>query len=152
MEYAQLVSLAKETAKVHALDPALICAIIEQESDFVPWAIRHEPAFDARYVKPLNLADTEEVARSISWGLMQLMGEAARELGFRDHLASLCDPFVGIEWGCRHFSNKLKVAGGDVTRALLLWNGGGNKQYPDQVLARRAKFLDVQTSATGGAQ
>lgn len=140
MEYSQLVQLAKETARKHLLDPALICAVIEQESDWQAWAIRHEPAFESRYVKPLHLMDTEEVARSISWGLMQLMGECARELGFHDHLASLCDPFVGLEWGCKHFSNKLNAAQEDVKKALLLWNGGGNLQYPDEVMARIEKY------------
>ena len=141
MEYTQLVQLAKETARKHVLDPALVCAIVEQESDWNPWAIRYEPAFQKRYVEPLGLTNqTEIVARSMSWGLCQLMGQCARDLGFHDKMASLCDPFNALEWGCKHFSNKLKAAQEDVRKALLLWNGGGNPAYPDQVLARLERY------------
>lgn len=137
---SDLVQLAKTTAQSHGLDPVLVCAIVEQESGWCPWAIRFEPAFLERYVKPLGLSDTEATARSVSWGLMQLMGEVARELGYKDHLAALCDPAIGLDWGCKHFANKLKSAAGDVHKALLLWNGGGNPSYPDQVLARCQKY------------
>lgn len=135
-----LIDKAKYFARLHDLDGALVCAVVEQESNWEPWAIRHEPAFETKYVKPLHLADTEEVARSISWGLMQLMGEGARELGFKGHLASLCDPDNGLDYGCRHLKGKLDSHNGDVTAGLLAWNGGGNKQYPEQVLARMTKY------------
>ena len=141
MDYTQLVQLAKEIARKHVIDPALICAVVEQESDWIPWAIRYEPAFQKRYVEPLGLTNqTEIVARSMSWGLMQLMGQCARDLGFHDKMASLCDPFVGLEWGCQHFKRKLDAADGDQRKALLLWNGGGNLKYPDEVLTRVNKF------------
>ena len=141
MEFPQLVQLAKETARKHVLDPALICAVVEQESDWQPWAIRYEPAFQKRYVEPLGLTNqTEIVARSMSWGLCQLMGQCARDLGFHDKMASLCDPFTGLEWGCKHFARKFDAAGSDVTKALLLWNGGGNAAYPQQVLDRVNKY------------
>jgi len=141
VEYAQLVLLAKTVAKRHVLDPALICAIVEQESDWQTFSIRYEPAFQKRYVDPLNLGNyTEVMARSTSWGLMQLMGQCAREMGFSDKIASLCDPFTGLEWGCKHFARKYDAANADVQKALLLWNGGGNAQYPQQVLDRVNKY------------
>lgn len=133
--------LAVAAAKSHGLDPVLVCAVVEQESNWVPWAIRYEPAFYKRYVQPLGLSDTESFARSFSWGLMQLMGQVSRELGFNGHLASLCDPAVGLEWGCRHLANKLKDVNGDVHMALQRWNGGGNPDYADQVMARMSKYV-----------
>ena len=139
----QLVQLAKATAQKHGLDPVLVCAICEQESNWDPWAIRFEPRFMVRYVQPLGLkSPTEVTTRSISWGLMQLMGESARELGFTGghFLSELCDPAVGLEWGCKHLIGKFKAAGGDVHKALLYWNGGGNPAYPDQVLARMTNY------------
>src|SRR6202021_1250910 len=126
-------------AAQHSLDPALVCAIVEQESAWDPHAIRYEPAFRTRYVAPLGLAPTEEVARSMSWGLMQVMGQVAREHGFTAvSLASLCDPAAGLAIGCRVFAAKFAVAEGNATRALLLWNGAGNQDYPASVLARAA--------------
>ena len=140
------IQLAKTTAASHGLQPELVCAVCEQESAWNPWAIRCEPAFKAHYIDgdPIlgQLSDTEAWSRSFSWGLMQVLGEVARELGFsRPHFVSeLCDPVVGLEYGCKHLANKMKQAGGDITKALLLWNGGGNKEYPTQVIARMVKY------------
>lgn len=135
---ADLKQLAITAAQAHGLDPALVQAVCEQESNWVPWAIRYEPAFEARYVDPLGLAPTEAFARGFSWGLMQLMGQVARELGFTGHLASLCDPETGLEWGCKLLVNKLK--GVDLHTGLQHWNGGGNPNYADQVIARMSKY------------
>lgn len=140
MTQQELQDKARYYARLHGLDEALVCAVIEQESNWIPWAIRYEPAFQKRYVDPQNLGPTETIARSISWGLMQLMGEVARELGFNGKMASLCDPAMGLEWGCKHLKNKLDAHDGDVAAGLLAWNGGGNPGYADQVQARMAKY------------
>jgi soluble lytic murein transglycosylase-like protein len=136
-----LIAAAREAASQHALEPALVCAVIEQESAWDPHAIRYEAGFRTRYVAPLHLPASEEIARSISWGLMQVMGQVAREHGFNGKfLSALCEPGNGIELGCRVLSAKLAGAGGDVARGLMLWNGGGNSDYPGQVLARLAAY------------
>lgn len=139
-----LIPLAQGAAKVAGLDPALVCAIVEQESGWNAWAVRYEPAFDSKYVSPLPLSPTEDKTRSMSFGLMQLMGQSARELGFKGRfLTELCDPLINLTWGCKHFQGKLKRANGDVHQALLYWNGGANKAYPDQVLARQANYPPI---------
>jgi soluble lytic murein transglycosylase-like protein len=155
------VALAQRAAEVHGLWPELACAIVEQESAWNPWALRYEPAFYDKYIatsltarRPDHQASrlaaltspeipddpTESRARAFSWGLMQVMGQVAREHGFAGALASLCDPAVGLEIGCRVFATKLAAAEGNVTRALLLWNGAGNQDYPAAVLARTARY------------
>jgi soluble lytic murein transglycosylase-like protein len=141
MPPAELIALAHAAAKNHALDPALVCAVVEQESAWDPHAIRYEPAFRMRYVAPLGLSATEEIARSISWGLMQLMGQLARERGFTGHfLSALCDPTAGLDVGCLVLASKLSAAGGEVAQALALWNGGASATYAPDVLARVAKY------------
>lgn len=141
----ELVALAQRTAETHELWPELVCAIVEQESAWNPWALRYEPAFYDKYVAPQiargEIAEvTESRARAFSWGLMQVMGQVAREHGFTGALASLCDPAIGLEIGCRVFAAKLAAAEGNVTRALLLWNGAGNRDYPAAVLARTVSY------------
>ena len=160
---AEFVALAHRAAESHALWPELVCAIVEQESAWNPWALRYEPEFYDKYIassltarrpdgQPSRLGaltspqipddPTESCARAFSWGLMQVMGQVAREHGFASaSLASLCDPAVGIEIGCRVFAAKLAAAEGNVTRALLLWNGAGNRDYPEAVLARTAHYV-----------
>jgi soluble lytic murein transglycosylase-like protein len=143
---SQLLTLARKAAAAQALDPALVCAVVEQESAWNPWAMRYEPAFFTKYVAPLytnnKVSATEAYARGFSWGLMQVMGQVAREAGFEAlFLSALCDPEQGLAVGCKVLCKKLDAMAGDTTRALVAWNGGGNTLYAVQVLARRAYYL-----------
>jgi soluble lytic murein transglycosylase-like protein len=141
----ELIDLTRQIASAHDLDRALVCAVVEQESAWNPWALRYEPAFLSRYVAPLytagKLTATEAYARSMSWGLMQVMGQSAREHGFDgDSLAELCDPVVGVDFGCRILAARLVRARGDANAALLAWNGGANSNYSAEVLARARNY------------
>ncbi len=145
MTQNDLTVLARQTANAHNLYPQLVCAVCEQESGWDPWALRYEPAFFSRYVAPLftnNKIDaTEAYARGTSWGLMQVMGQVARERGFEGRfLSALCDPATGLAIGCAVLAHKLVAAEGNVQKALLLWNGGANPAYPTEVLARAGKY------------
>jgi soluble lytic murein transglycosylase-like protein len=142
----QLVALASKAAAAQSLDPALVCAVVEQESGWNPWAIRYEPAFFAKYVANLytnnKISASEAYARGFSWGLMQVMGQVARETGFDAlFLSALCDPEQGLATGCKVLRKKFDAMAGDMTRALLAWNGGANPAYAAQVLARKAHYL-----------
>ena len=141
MRPIDLVTLTRTIATRHGLDPVLVCALVEQESSWDAHAIRYEPAFRERYVSPLSLPPTEEIARSISWGLMQVMGQVAREHGFAaKFLSALCNSEIGLEIGCIVLTAILSKAAGDVPRALTLWNGGKNADYSNEVLARVNKY------------
>ena len=149
MPTPNLIALARAAAAAHALDPALVCAIVEQESAWNTYAIRYEPGFRTRYVAPLGLPPTEEIARSISWGLMQVMGQVAREHGFTGKfLSALCDPALGLDIGCAALASKLSaarqaghgIAESEIERALALWNGGANPNYAAEVLARLPRY------------
>jgi soluble lytic murein transglycosylase-like protein len=138
---SNLVALAKQTAGKYALDPALVCAICEQESSWNPWAVRYEPAFYLHYVMPQRgLTSTEAYGRAFSYGLMQVMGEVAREEGYKEDLPALFDPETGLDAGCNHFKRKLVSADNNVAKALLMWNGGGNLNYPAEVIAKIPKY------------
>lgn len=141
-----LVQLVRTIASAdHGLSAQLVCAVVEQESGWNCWAVRYEPQFMAKYVSPLYTANkisaTECYTRAMSFGLMQLMGQVAREQGFDGQfLTELCDPATGVEFGCRKLKACFDRADGDETKALLAWNGGGNGLYPGQVLARKANY------------
>lgn len=149
----EFMEIARRIAAHHGLWPELVCAVIEQESGWNCWALRYEPGFYERYVAPMLerrevkrfspgvSLETEARGRAFSWGLMQVMGQVARERGFLGAFFSeLCDPEQGIEIGCRHLNNRIGAAQGNVERALQLWNGGGNATYSAEVLARVAHY------------
>lgn len=151
MNRADLVELANVRAVQFGIPSAVVCAVIEQESGWNPWALRHEPAFQEKYVAPLDASgalktfgaskDTEIVTRSCSFGLMQTMGQVVREAGGNfAFLTELCNPERGLEFGCAHLAKKLEQAKGNVALALRLWNGGGNPKYADEVLARLGSY------------
>ena len=108
--------------------------------------MRYESAFFAKYVAGLytnnKITASEACARGFSWGLMQVMGQVAREMGFdATFLSTLCDPEQNLAVGCKLLRKKLDAVDGDVTRGLMAWNGGANPAYPGQVLARRSHDL-----------
>jgi len=143
---SQLIVLARKAAAAQSLDPALVCAVVEQESAWNPWAIRYEPLFFAKYVASLytnnKISASEAYARGFSWGLMQVMGQVARESGFDAlFLSALCDPEQGLAIGCKVLRKKIDAMAGDTMRGLLAWNGGGSPAYPAQVLARKPHYL-----------
>lgn len=107
----------------------VVLGICRTESELNRWAIRYEP--DYRYlwncrtnqpylVRPQDMtADrapsdfpacpgmpdtthTEWVGQQMSYGLMQVMGALAREMGFRGWFGQLSDVLTGCEVGCRH--------------------------------------------------
>lgn len=158
-----------ETARKYELDPEIVAAIVFVESSGNLFAIRWEPAFYDKYIKdrmPKDLRGhwpqlatdkTERVARAISWGLMQIMGQTARHYGeYRgEFLAGLVDPELNLEIGCRilaRFLTKAKSKGytgwDAYRRALIYWNG--SRQYPDRVFkaikeGRHRRFLPKGT-------
>ena len=142
-------SQVKFLSAKYVIRAELIGAIIAQESSGNTLAKRYEPAFYDRYivfrgantlmgfVPPKMPLQTEKTNRSTSWGLMQVMGETAREIGFNeDCFEALLIPARGLEFGCRLFNQLWKKHHSNETLALLAYNGGGNKEYPAQVLKR----------------
>jgi len=93
----------KEAAQVTGLPYDLLYGIVCQESSGLPMAVRYEPGFFKRYIMKIpGLGTKESRGRSTSWGLMQVMGQVAREEGFTGEFEQLLDPRVGLHWGCRH--------------------------------------------------
>ncbi len=150
----------------YKLEEDLVLAVIWQESIGNPWAHRPEPAYkwlwDVKQDKPfrqLTYAETlaavppadfptlagshtqEWTNQRASWGLMQLMGAAAREQGFKgNYLTELCDPYTNLEFGIKHLWNYAFQKGNwSAIDALCRWNG--DKAYAAEVLAKKAQLV-----------
>jgi soluble lytic murein transglycosylase-like protein len=140
----ELILLARKVADQHGLHQATVCAIAEQESDWDPWATRYEPAFYIKYIQSYEAAHafdiTEGRGRAFSWGLGQVMGQTAREHGYKGPLAAICDPQTGLDLLCTVYAHKASVTSGNMKAALAAYNGGSNLLYADQVVARMGKY------------
>lgn len=136
-----------EQAKLTGVSPMLIAALIHQESGGNQWAIRYEPAFFKRYVEGKTKAtlqgyvpkrcslETERTNRAQSWGYCQLMGQVARERGFKgEFLSELLDPTTNIRMGAE-FLQALLHKYESTEAALLRYNGGGDPDYGKKVLS-----------------
>ena len=85
-------------AKRNELDPALLSAVVGQESGFQPRAISSAGAM----------------------GLMQLMPSTARQLNVRNPFY----PDQNVDAGVRHLKQLLENYGGDVNLTLAAYNAG----------------------------
>lgn len=144
---AQLAFVTPHALKF-GLDPAIVAAVCEQESSWDPFAVRFEPAFEARYIKPALPAapTTRQLTEAMSFGLMQVMGEVAIEFGWAGKfLTELCDPDIGVEYGCRKLQKCFSVHG-DAETSLLAYNGGSNPNYAREVLARVTHYKPASSS------
>ena len=111
------LDLINTTARRHGLPPELVRAIVQIESGGNPWACRYEPGFYAKYVAPHPAQgkgtcsdQTESRLRACSFGLMQIMGATARETGVDGvFLTELCDPAVGLDYGCRYLAKLARL-------------------------------------------
>lgn len=121
-------------AALHGLPPSLVRAVIQVESSWNPWAWNPEPRYrflwDVRRNIPFRTLTQDEIAsesppadfpflagdrdqewwgQQASWGAMQIMGAVAREVGFSGrYLTELCDPMVGVHFGCLYLSRLVK--------------------------------------------
>jgi soluble lytic murein transglycosylase-like protein len=98
-----------------SVDPALIHAVIEQESGH--GAARNYVAHGGVVPEPDG---------DFSYGPMQVKGDTVRtvlRLGFpAADLAS--HPELGIWYGVKEFARRLKAVGGDPAKAVSAWNAG----------------------------
>ncbi len=136
MNRDDLEALARQIAGQHGLPPELVLALCQVESGWQPFAARFEPGFKWLLTgcdKPETCSTgTEQQFQKTSFGLMQIMGAAARERGHAGWLTELCDPACGLQYGCRHlqwFAGRFLSTHGwpGVIRA---WNTGRAEETP----------------------
>jgi soluble lytic murein transglycosylase len=117
------------------LDPALVAALVCQESTFDAGAVRKAGAR----------------------GLMQIMGPTgrtlARDLGVRYRRAALHDPVTSLDFGTRYLRQMLDRFSGRVERALAAYNAGphrvdawtaGRPDFPDEEFVESIPFTETR--------
>ena len=129
----------ESAARLYSLPPSLIAAVIQEESRFEQFATRHEPGYmRSRSMRRAALAwsrthalpntATELADRSRSFGLMQVMGETAREQGFAArYLAEMYLPHNSIDHGAKLLRSLLDRYHHDTLAAISAYNQGSTR-------------------------
>lgn len=144
MTQQQLENIAVMVALNLGLDPSLVCAVCARESSWNPDATRYEAGFYSRYISSMKgLSDEEKTLRATSFGLMQIMGQTAREQGFDGNLETLFEPVNSLTQGCKKLRSCLARESNDVQAALLRYNGGGATDYPALVMKHYADYAKL---------
>jgi len=127
-------ALILNAASLYSLDPNWVKSIVQIESSGNTWSMRFEPLFyDSIKIRYRGkFSDTEIVSRATSWGLMQVLGEVARELGYGGRfLTGLCEPMIGLRYGCMKFKQQLDRYNADLLKAVSAYNAGTAIINPD---------------------
>ncbi len=97
----------KKIAKKYNIDYRLVCAVCIVESGVNTYANRFEPNWKwfvnpNKWSKVFHVTKrTHMINQAMSFGLMQVMGAVALELGIQQNIPSLVDPKIGIEFGTK---------------------------------------------------
>jgi soluble lytic murein transglycosylase-like protein len=147
-----ILGLVDVAAKKNALDFWTLVAQVEKESSGNPNAIRLEPNFKWFYPKGVFLAGDELEFQRTSWGLLQIMGATARELGYTVPATPWpsgplkADAVAALDLGCRYMASKIQ-RWGNIHDALSAYNAGSptTKNFPTYVqpILDRAAALTV---------
>lgn len=155
-KFELIVGEIRIAAKKEDLDPCMMAAICWQESHFDPNARRFEQRFYEKFIRPLKKSviktknpavasavtiQAERMNLATSWGLMQVLGNTARELGYQGaFLGDLCHPEIGLRYGAKYLKKQLNRYG-EMERALSAYNAGSETEknlhtYVEPVLER----------------
>jgi len=117
-------------SRKHGINPVIVGAIVMQESAGNTSATRYEENYrwllhPDRYSSMNNISRMTEVnQQKTSWGLMQVMGGVARELGFEGPLVDLCKPEIGIDLGIKKLMQLKEKYKDNINDVLASYNAG----------------------------
>lgn len=139
------------------LDPDWLEAQVVVESSGRTDAFRNEPAFYRTYLQGKPEWSRWNARRvSSSYGLLQVMFPVAVEHGFKGEPEELFVPKVGLYWGALVLKKLIEWAGGDMTKALVAYNGGkgsaSKTPYPDMPARYAALVTETRKRLTNTTQ
>ena len=100
-ETPELRRMIRASAAEHGIPEALLHRVIQRESDYRPGA-RNGPY----------------------WGMMQILPQTARTMGFRGQPAELLDPEVNLRYAGLYLRGAWMVADGDIDAAVMWYARG----------------------------
>lgn len=130
-------TLIQSIAPKYNLDPKLITAFVQVESNFDTWAVRYEDHFEyifnaELFAKANRITEaTETQCQKMSWGLMQIMGGTARGLGYKGPLTALTDGEYNLHLACKYLVQLGRRYPGHSADIISAYNAGSVRLRPD---------------------
>ena len=175
LQNAALMGLIVSTARGAQVPPELVLGIIEAESGGDPHATKINATYPYTMMQAKRPAgcsvDMERMCQKTAWGLMQVMGATARELGFDGWLSELVGPETNVRLGIEFLRRKMSqyFERDGIEGVAAAYNGGAprrrpdgkfvNQSYVDKVMeaAKRfeaavSKFETLETSSAAKAE
>ncbi len=135
----------RDSCRRFGLDYALVNALIATESGFNPCVIRYEPDYkwlykieECRRLLGCTL-DTMINMQKTSWGLGQIMGAVAYEMGLKNWATKLLDPEMNIHFVCEYLKNIIdKHRPKDQKEVYAIYNAGSLRYKSNGDLVNQA--------------
>lgn len=130
------------------IEAELALAIAQVESGLEPFTARYEPRWKywykvGEFASGLGITrDTEKIFQATSWGLMQVMGTVARELGFDRHLTELTNPRYNVIVGVQKLK-ELHDQWRDTEAVISAYNQGSPRKAADGTFKNQAYVSKV---------
>lgn len=126
----ETIVLVDDAARKWALDFWTLVAQVEKESSGNSLAIRLEDGYRWFYPRGSTPAGQEREFQRTSWGLLQIMGATARELGYAAPPTVWPDSPLkhdakrALDLGCAYLTKQLRRYGGNIRDGLSAYNAG----------------------------
>lgn len=158
MEHKTWIEMITEKSRQADLPPEMILAIIETESDGNPYAATYHANYSWINMQTKRPADchpnTESVHQRMAWGLMQIMGAIARDMGFEGWLTELTNPEINIAIGMKYLASLAKkyMESHGIDGVIAAYNAGSPKKtadgkYRNQAYVDKVKSLMLKYAA-----
>ena len=162
LEKHELRRIVEAAAQKNGCDPDVAIAIAMIESSWDTYAVKYEPNW--KYLESVEAhakadhitGETELQLQKFSWGLMQVMGSVARELGFTLALPMLCIPEFGAEYGTKKLAKLFRRYPSELD-VIAAYNAGSPRKtehgfYVNQGYVNKVKSLvdDLRATAPKG--
>ena len=162
ISFTELYPIVMKYSNTYKVDPALVFAIIEQESAFRPKAYRIEEAYWRKYILPNPKYKTNPFLKDKtawgSWGLMQILYDTALQYDMPPNIHPskwLTIPENNIKIGVKYLADLFQRYK-ELSDVIAHYNGGSyavrhkiltgrysNQKYVDSVLKRYAKWSKI---------
>lgn len=146
-------NIIKIRAEEFEIDPDLVTAFVMVESSGNPKATRYEANFYKKYILPMlhsnAITQEEAIGRATSFGILQIMGQVAREKGFKGTFEELLDPAINLTWSLKHLKSFINKYAPNLDDAIASYNAGSPRKdetgkYRNQIYVDKInKQLDL---------